>query len=133
MKYLVLILVCFVLLSCKLETSEFYDENEVLTFSDINYKNSLHLNHVNVAEFVEYPLSRQITPADPKHKKLGEWFRKNVDGWSPTPATYVSSLAVRGKKYSINFHQNKVILNVIGGGQYIKDIDAEDYSFLIEK
>jgi hypothetical protein len=74
---------------------------------------------------------RQITPLSKEHHLLAVWLAANSRGWSPTPATYVPGVYVKGKGFSINFLKSMVIIN-FQEGQYIKSVDPKSYEFLLE-
>jgi hypothetical protein len=74
---------------------------------------------------------REILPSSKEHSLLAAWLVVNREGWSPTPATYIPGVYVRGKEFSINFLQTNVIIN-FRGGQYIKSVNPKDYEFLLE-
>ena len=74
---------------------------------------------------------RELAPLSKEHQLLASWLAANREGWSPTVVTFVPSVYVTGKDFSINFLKTSAIIN-FREGQYIKDVNPKDYGFLLE-
>ena len=80
-------------------------------------------------------VTKEITTDSQTYIELRNWLIKNEDGWSSSPATYVPSVEVRGKRFTLNFLSNIAVLNFQAENgkyhQYVKDITPEEYHFLM--
>jgi hypothetical protein len=66
--------------------------------------------------------------------QFADWLKHNEKGWESTPASYLPSVVLSGRNFSINFLKNMAILNYKDSEgkqhQVYKTIKPEDYNFL---
>lgn len=81
--------------------------------------------------------TKEIRKGDETFTRFKKWLEENEKGWEPSPVTFVPSVEVRGKKFVINFHPRRAILNFqsLDGKyhQYVKDIAEADFQYLLTK
>ncbi len=114
------LIICAALLGCRV------DATALLSSED-----KLFLNIHNATKSV----IKEITTDSQTYVELRNWLVKNEAGWSTSPASYVPSVEVRGKRFTINFLNKIAVLNFQDENgkyhQYVKDITPEEYQFLI--
>lgn len=115
-----ILLICMVLTACRIDTTAILDVEDGLTL----------YAHPTVGSVVktDMPKGSQL------YIDFRAWFIKNKKDWSTSYVTYVPSIEVRGKKFSINFLGSSAIINFqdTQGSyhQYVKQINPEEYYFL---
>jgi len=114
------IIICSTLVACRIDAT-------ALLSSEDNLALYIHSGGTSVTK-------REIVKNSETYNELRDWLTKNEKGWSSSPATYVPSIEVRGKKFTLNFLQGSVILNFQDANgryhQYVKDVKLEEYQFL---
>lgn len=80
---------------------------------------------------------REIRKGDETYAKFKRWLEENEKGWEPSPVTFVPSVEVRGKKFVMNFHPSRAILNFQSPDgkyhQYVKETKESDFQYLLPR
>lgn len=117
----VLLLLCTIITACRIDSDAIIAPDEKLTV--LIYKTG------EIAR-------KEIASKDYAYVQFIKWVKENDKGWSPSPVTFAPSVEIRGKKFVINFHPTRAILNFQGSDgsyhQYVKDIKEADFRYLIE-
>lgn len=114
------LLICAALTACRIDATAILNAEDGLTLY-------IHSRNTRAIQ-ADLPKGSQL------YNEFREWLLKNEEGWSTSPVTYIPSIEVRGKKFSINFLGNSAILNFQDSKgsyhQYVKDVKPEEYQFL---
>ncbi len=114
------IIICATLVACRIDATALLSSEDNLTLY-------IHTGGTSVTKI-------DIAKDSQMYNELRDWIVKNEKGWSTSPATYVPSIEVRGRKFTLNFLHESVILNFQDANgnyhQYVKDIKPEEYQFL---
>lgn len=115
-----ILLICAALTACRIDATAILNAEDSLI---------LYVHSTGSAA-----IKTDIPKDSQRYSDFREWFLKNEKGWSPSPVTYVPSIEVRGKKFSINFLHGSAIINFqdTNGSyhQYVKDVKPQEYQFL---
>ncbi len=117
MENFIMIFVILSLSSCKIDFKSLIDLSETYL--------------VSINENGKYSKEYTMSLGNEKHSQFIVWFKENQSDWDPTPVSYVPNVVVQGKKFSLNFMNKVVILNY-EKGQFIKDINLNDYEYLLQ-
>ena len=115
-------IICTTLVSCRIDPKALLGSEDTLTLF-------IHAGGASATK-------KEITKDSQTYNELRNWFFKNRNGWSTSSATYMPSIEVRGKKFTLNFLHESVILNFQDANgsshQYVKDVKPEEYQFLLK-
>lgn len=124
MRYIPLLVLCFVLAACKIDPNWLLQSEEVLTIE----------SHQPDGRNKE---KKEIRKGDETYSRFKKWMEENEKGWEPSPVTFVPNVEVRGKKFVINFHPRRAILNFQSPDgkrhQYVKDVAEADFQYLLPR
>jgi len=112
------------LAACRIDANQLLQSEEVLTIQVYNSSGT----RITKTE---------IRKGNETFTRFQKWLEENEKGWEPSPVTFVPSVEVRGKKFVFSFHPRRAILNFQGSDgkyhQYVKDIAASDFQYLLSK
>jgi hypothetical protein len=84
---------------------------------------TIDLTHVGPAETIlvyegDSPSAQRVIVAgSAEDRSIQAWLHSHREGWQPSLATYVPAKYVRGKNFSLNFHDEMSILNICENGK----------------
>lgn len=112
------------LTACKIDAKLLLDSEETLTI-ETHQTNGISNK------------KREIRKGEETYSRFRKWLEENEKGWEPSLVTFVPSVEVRGKKFVINFHPQRAILNFQSPDgkyhQYVKDITEADFQYLVQR
>ena len=123
-RLIVILMLSVFLAACRIDVNQLIQSEEVLTIQV--YKSS----GTGIT-------TKEIRKGDETFTRFKKWLEENEKGWEPSPVTFVPSVEVRGKKFVLNFHPRRAILNFQSPDgkyhQYVKDIAEADFQYLLSK
>jgi hypothetical protein len=123
-RYIAILILLTVLAACKIDSKQLLDSQETLTIE------THELNGISKG-------NKEIRKGEETYSRLKKWLEENEKGWEPSLVTFVPSIVVRGKKFNLNFHSRRAILNFQSQDgqwhQYVKGITEADFQYLLPK
>jgi len=124
MRYIPLLILFAILAACKVDPGWLLQSEEILTIE-------IHRTDGRNKE------KKEIRKGDETYSRFKAWIEKNEKGWEPSPVTFMPDVEVRGKKFVVNFHPRRAILNFQSPDgnwhQYVKDITEADFQYLLPR
>lgn len=121
-QYIFLLILSTVITACRIDANQLLQSEDVLT---------IQINKSSGASIT----SKEIRKGDEKFASFKKWMEENEKGWEPSPVTFVPAVEVRGKKFVVNFHPRRAILNFQSPDgkyhQYVKEIKESDFQYLL--
>jgi len=123
-RYIVAIILTTILAACKIDPKWLLESQETLTIEthESNGKSKA---------------KKEIRKDEETYSQLKRWMEENEKGWEPSPVTFVPDVEVRGKRFTLNFHPRRAILNFQSQDgkwhQYVKDITEADFQYLLPR
>ncbi len=119
-----LLMLCAMLAACKIDAKLLLDSEETLT---------IETHQTNGTS----DSKREIRKGEETYSRFRKWVEENEKGWEPSPVTFVPAIEVRGKKFVMNFHPTRAILNFQSPDgkyhQYVKEVKEADFKYLLPR
>lgn len=123
-RYVAILILSTFLAACRIDSKWLLESQETLTI-EIHETNGKSKG------------KREIRKGEEAYSRLKKWMEENEKGWEPSPVTFVPAVEVRGKKFTLNFHNRRAILNFQSPDgqwhQYVKDITEADFQYLLPR
>jgi hypothetical protein len=117
-------MLCAMLAACKIDAKLLLDSEDTLT---------IETHQTNGTSNTK----REIRKGDETYSRFKKWVEENEKGWEPSPVTFVPAIEVRGKKFAMNFHPTRAILNFQSTDgkyhQYVKEVKESDFKYLLPR
>ncbi len=123
-RYIFILILTTILAACKIDSKWLLESQEPLTIEthETNGKSKG---------------KKEIRKGEETYSQLKRWMEENEKGWERSPVTFVPDVQVRGKKFTLNFHPRRAILNFQSQDgqwqQYVKDITEADFQYLLPR
>ena len=123
-RYVAILILFAILAACKIDSKWLLESQETLTIEihELNGKNKG---------------KKEIRKGEEAYSQLKRWMEENEKGWEPSLVTFVPAIEIRGKKFFLNFHPRRAILNFQSPDgqwhQYVKEIAEADFQYLMPR
>lgn len=123
-RYVAILILATILVACRIDSKWLLESQETLTI-ETHESNGKSKG------------KKEIRKDEEAYSQLKRWMEENEKGWEPSPVTFVPDVEVRGKKFTLNFHPRRAILNFQSPDgqwhQYVKDIKEADFQNLLPR
>ena len=130
-KYLIFILVSFILIGCSTDI-------ELKKYIDKSAPFQLNIYQTNLETGQTTMKTIELSVNSEKWKRLIEWTESNKEGWKTTPASYIADISIIQDDFRLLYWKglNGVIIGFTNekgkGEQYRKEIKKGELDFLIK-
>jgi len=123
-RFFYLLVFCAILAACKIDAKLLLDSEETLT---------IETHQTNGTSNTK----RELRKGEETYSRFRKWLEENEKGWEPSPVTFVPAIEVRGKKFVMNFHPTRAIINFQSPDgkchQYVKEVKETDFKYLLPR
>jgi uncharacterized protein YxeA len=131
MKNIYIIILTVILLSCSSTFKINIDSSNEIVIKD--YRRSTTDTTINFSP----PKSITLKPESKEFKEIQYWFKANTENWSPTPASYLSSINFQLDQFQFNLNENGIIVNYVdiegNGKQLLHSITDTSFILVFKK